>query len=305
MPDEFDYFGGPTPPPEEPVHRPGEVDEDALPPILHRNDHVSRVRASRVTSLAIVGAILFPVLIALVLVRWSGVGQDRDGLEGQAQTGAIVALNDGAYSLWANNDDGSAVRWNPCEPIRWVFNPDGAPLGAVTELQKAMVRVTEGTGIEFDYLGETHELPSRGRSPWLPDTYAEEHWAPVLIAWRTPESTDAPLGEHDRAVAIPVAVGTSKERIFVTAQVIFNEDLAGTPGFTDRRRSIGITMLHELLHVVGLGHVDDTTEIMFPFPVAGNADFGPGDLAGMQAVGSDHGCLEVPEPEFIEVTYAE
>ncbi len=299
-----DFFApatGPTPDP-----APDEDPEGHLPPVLHRDDGVRHSRTGRLTNVAIVLAVLFPVAVVGALVAWVGLGRGELGATGApaAQSGDVVVVDDGAYSLWARNADGSAVRWNPCEPIRWVFNPNGAPLGAVAELQKAMERITEVSGITFDYLGETDELPSRGRPPWLPERYEAARWAPVLVAWRTPDTTDAPLGEHDRAVAIPVAVGNAERRVFVTAQVVFNEDLAGTPGFTDRRRSIGITMLHELLHVIGLGHVDDTDEIMFPFPVAGAADFGTGDVAGMAEVGAENGCLEVPEPEPIEVTYA-
>ncbi len=250
---------------------------------------------------------LAPIAVAAVLLGWAIGGRGSSDVavadpQGQA---LVQQLEDGAYALWARNADGSAVRWNACEPIRWVFNPDGAPLGAVQELQVAMGRVTEGTGLTFDYLGETDELPSRDRRPYQPERYDAQHWAPVLISWRTPETTDAPLTENDRAVAVPVAVGDADERAFVTAQVIFNRELAGIPGFTDRRRSIGITMLHELLHVVGLGHVDDTGEIMFPFPVSGIAGFGNGDVAGMAEIGVQQPCLATPEPEDIEVSYAQ
>lgn len=268
--------------------------------------HTAVVReVGPVRRMAVILAVLLPVLVSILGLVWAVTGgrDQRVADAFPAGDAAIERLEEGAFALWSRNDDGLAVRWNACEPIRWVFNPVGAPLGAVDQLQVAMARITAETGLDFQYEGETTEAPRRDREPWQPDRYPPERWAPVLISWRTAETTDAPLTANDRAVAIPVAVGVPGARAFVTAQVIFNRDLAGTPGFADRRWSIGITMLHELLHVVGLQHVDDTGEIMFPFPVFGDNDFGPGDLVGMRELGKDHPCIETPKPSKITVDY--
>jgi predicted Zn-dependent protease len=45
-------------------------------------------------------------------------------------------------------------------------------------------------------------------------------------------------------------------------------------------------MLHELGHLVGLGHIDDPAEIMNPVSVRPLAGYGPGDLRGLAALGS-------------------
>ncbi|MCY0725732.1 hypothetical protein OVW19_28745, partial [Klebsiella pneumoniae] len=55
-------------------------------------------------------------------------------------------------------------------------------------------------------------------------------------------------------------------------------------------RSDGLTqvraiLLHELAHVVGLGHVDDTNELLHPSN-SSRIDFGPGDLEGLALLGS-------------------
>ena len=43
-------------------------------------------------------------------------------------------------------------------------------------------------------------------------------------------------------------------------------------------------LLHELAHLVGLGHVEDPNQLMFPD--AGNAvELGPGDLGGLAELG--------------------
>jgi hypothetical protein len=63
------------------------------------------------------------------------------------------------------------------------------------------------------------------------------------------------------------------------------------------RWSMELVIAHELGHLLGLGHVKDPAELMFstqvakgviPSPIEG---YGPGDLAGLELVGSDQGCL--------------
>ena len=52
-------------------------------------------------------------------------------------------------------------------------------------------------------------------------------------------------------------------------------------------------MLHELAHVLGLGHIKAQGELMEPSG-GGVTDLGPGDLQGLQELGSSAGCLATP-----------
>lgn len=208
------------------------------------------------------------------------------------------------YLVWARNVDGSAVRWDPCEPIRWVLNPEDAPPGTALDLTRAVGEITATTGLRFRYLGTTDEQPARDRSPYQPQRYGDGAWAPVLVAWSSPAGTDVPLADTDRGVSIPVAVGDGEEDAFVTGQVVFNPDRPLIAGFDDRRTSWGATILHELGHTVGLDHVDDPAQLMFTFPGEGAVRFGPGDLRGLRELGQG-GCLDVPDPVDVDVTYVD
>lgn len=207
------------------------------------------------------------------------------------------------YDVWARNADGTPVRWNPCEPISYVLNPDGAPPGAEADLARATGLVTAASGLRFRYEGRTDEVPTRDRSPYQRDRYGDR-WAPVLVSWTSPADADVPMIASDRGVSIPVAVGDGEADVFVSGQIVLNPDRPLVSGFADRQSSWGATLLHELGHVVGLDHVDDPRQIMYTFPGRGSVTFAHGDLAGLQEVGAG-ACLDVPDPVDVDVRFVE
>ena len=54
-------------------------------------------------------------------------------------------------------------------------------------------------------------------------------------------------------------------------------------------------LLHELGHALGLAHVDDDTQVMFPY-VYEHGAYQSGDLDGLWLLGADQGCIEVAPP---------
>lgn len=205
------------------------------------------------------------------------------------------------YALWGLQPDGSPVRWNPCEPVRWVLDADEAPERAREALSLAMARITAVSGIEFEFVGHTDELPRSDRSLLA----ADGTWAPVLISWVPGDSIDLPLSDLERGVAVPVAVREDGRRVFVTGQVVLNADKTLLPMFEDRHASWGAVLIHELGHLLGLDHVDDPSQLMAPTPGFGEVVLGEGDKAGLRAVGAEQGCLAVPEPRELTVTYGD
>lgn len=258
---------------------------------------------------ALLGVVAFAVYIGVLATGLdSGAGaadtQSGDGSgDGDAVAGATapgMPMADAPYAVWGRNADGDPVRWDPCSPIRWVLDDRAAPADARSTIDEAMSRITAASGLRFEYGGRTSEAPSRDRSLVSGDQTA---WAPVLVTWVPGGSTDLPLGDAERGVAVPVAVDEGGVRTFVTGQVLLNADKRLAPGFVDRHASWGAVVLHELAHLVGLDHVEDPRQLMHPAPGFGPVEFGDGDLAGLAAVGADGGCLEVPEPRDLDVSF--
>ena len=186
-------------------------------------------------------------------------------------------------------------RWNPCAPIHYVVNPGLAPVGSIEDVHEAVRRVSSATGIAFEYDGLSDEIPGRSRATYLPSLYGDR-WAPVLVAWVDPQRTDISFernGHTAAAVAAPLSPVAVND-VLVSGWVAMNQHDPNPPGFAHPGDQ-GPVLLHELGHIMGLGHVDAVGEIMEP---SGGAvtDFGPGDLEGLRLLGRAQGCLVAPNP---------
>jgi len=189
------------------------------------------------------------------------------------------------------------VRFNPCEPIRYVVNSTLAPPGALEDLQEATRRIEAATGLTFVNEGPTDEPVSVSRPRSQPERYGNR-WAPVLVVWDQ--------GSKFRMDATNPAGGRSfpVDQVSVSGVLIVNIDAAGpVPGSSPANgfgpgTSWGRVFIHELGHLVGLGHVARSDQIMFPElgVQRGPAEFQPGDLAGLRLVGREAGCVATPAP---------
>jgi hypothetical protein len=193
-------------------------------------------------------------------------------------------------------DQGLPTRWNPCEPIHYVVNASLAPQGSLGDVHEAISRISAATGIAFVYEGPTDEEATTYREIFQPDRYGDR-WAPILIAWADPDISDFPFEHDDRvaaAVARPAIPPTRFEDVYVSGWMALNADDPNVPGF-DLPGQQGPVILHELGHLMGLGHVNTVGEIMHPSG-GGVVDLGPGDREGLRELGASGGCVRVMEP---------
>ncbi len=188
--------------------------------------------------------------------------------------------------------EGRPGRWDPCRPIPYVLQAGWMPDSGRADVAEALRRVEVATGLAFVYEGDTDEMPSHHREPYQPQRYGDR-WAPLLIGWVPAGSTDLGVGEDAQGVSVAVAVPNDGGPSLVSGQVVLDAThrLYGGfgPGGTE-----GEVLLHELGHAVGLGHVLDPTQVMYPQVKNSLPEFGAGDREGLAAVGAAAGCHPPP-----------
>ncbi|WP_440065210.1 matrixin family metalloprotease [Streptosporangium sp. OZ121] len=199
------------------------------------------------------------------------------------------------YSFLHTRDDGEPVRWSTCEPISYVVRTKGRPEGGDRLLRESLGRISEATGLKFSYRGSTDETPGDGRKAYQPDRYGDR-WAPVLIAYSGPEESARLRGQAvGYGGPVYVRAGRGVPR-YVSGTVVFDAGQMTSMGGDDAIRAV---MLHELAHLVGLGHVDDPRQLMNPVQYGRRVTtLQEGDLAGLKAVG-DGQCYKRVKPRDI------
>ena len=197
----------------------------------------------------------------------------------------LVTASDSYRFLTHQTDDGSPVAYDPCRPIHYVIRKQGEPAGGDQLVTDAVSRVARATGLRFVYDGVTSEAPSRQRPAYQPDRYGDR-WAPVLVAWVTPaENPDFAADVAGQGGSSAVGL-RDQPRVYVTGTLELDAGkLASILERPDGKRVVRAVVLHELGHLVGLDHVSDASQLMYPQGQPGVTEFGAGDLTGLAALG--------------------
>ncbi|MFZ8979757.1 MAG: matrixin family metalloprotease [Candidatus Nanopelagicales bacterium] len=167
---------------------------------------------------------------------------------------------------WAPLIDGTVAHWPRCSTITWTYDGRNAPRGGDArmgdDLSTAFGQLAKLTGLRF--------------------TEADGDSADITVNW-----TDAPSGGAD-------AFGGASEfgGILGSGELTMFRDSnwAQTPGTGTRGR--GALLLHEIGHILGLGHVTDRGQLMFPIHTLGKSPLTPqrGDIAGLKELYAPATC---------------
>ncbi|MCZ2826659.1 MULTISPECIES: matrixin family metalloprotease [unclassified Modestobacter] len=193
---------------------------------------------------------------------------------------------DGTHQFAQLQDDGvTPIAYDPCRPVHYVVRPDNAPVGGDLLIADAVAQVSAVTGLQFVDDGATDEAPTDQRDPYQPDRYGDR-WAPVLVTWDTvAEQPDLAADVAGLAGSLAVSSGEAPG-VYVTGLVELDAaqftEILSRPGGQAVARAI---VLHEFAHLVGLDHVDDPTQLMYPTTSA-VLDFAAGDLTGLSRLGA-------------------
>jgi hypothetical protein len=162
------------------------------------------------------------------------------------------------------------------------INPEGEVTGGSWLVIEAMARVTELSGLRLEYVGPSTERPEQ----WSDAMAGMEGHPPALVSWSDEDETPD-LDGNVVGVGGSISVrGAAYARArYMTGSVILDgPDLADVLERTDGEAQVRAVILHELGHLVGLGHVADPNQLMSETNY-GLHDFGPGDEEGLARLG--------------------
>jgi hypothetical protein len=221
-----------------------------------------------------------------------------------------IAKLPNTYTFLHVQPDGcTPSRFNPCQPIHYIQNAAAAPPDVVANVREAFRRLSVATGMTFVDDGFTDETDRT--TGYVPERYGSR-WAPILISWEHFPADQTNGRSQILGNTLPFRV---QEQV-VSARLRFNVDAyndeftkapiqagfgppagSGTGPIGRENITWGRILLHELAHVVGLGHTSDFGSLMYPDAAQQTirpADFSRNDLAGLRYLGKEAGCLTTP-----------
>ena len=219
-------------------------------------------------TLFVVGAVIVGTVIASPFFE---LGDLRDVVRTDPLHGVEGSGGDG-YTYLITTDSGAPITW-PCDAtIDVVVNPEGAPEGYADLLASSFATVNEASGFTFRVAGETDER-----------TFGEKRVGDVLLGWADEDEVQllagatAGIGGATYATAPGGGGGHA-----IGGSVVLDTDLPGG-WFRDKSADREMILTHELLHVLGLGHTDDPSQLMAP-EHRDQVGLGEGDRAGLAAL---------------------
>ncbi len=195
------------------------------------------------------------------------------------------------------NHNGMYFQWNPCKTINYRVNTGYAGEPAIAITQTSMELLSRATGFKTKYVGTTTAVPlDKKRYPKGTD---------LVVAWGHqddyPELIQA-VGLGGTGPSKPARRRSNNKLVLQIKQpgVTMNMAYGGLYPMTmddAGHESMGLVLVHELGHALGLDHFADDIQIMHP----GNRSpmetgyhpwYEAGDLAGLRAQGAQGGCLK-------------
>lgn len=171
------------------------------------------------------------------------------------------------------------TRWNPCRALRYQINLGGYGEQYRPLVEDAMDRVASATGLDLVYVGDTGFVATSG-SPY--DSSAAE----LTLTLANAGMTDV-IGGGTIGITFTRYTFSPGGAQMISASVTIDMDIANNPDWSPF--GIGPVILHELGHAMGLDHLDDRNQLMYPTN-GGVTSYGTGDQRGLYLLGAAGGC---------------
>lgn len=206
---------------------------------------------------------MFLVAVAVALALQLGSASAR-----AAESGDPVGGAPASYRFEAVDTSGRPAHWDYCTPITYYVNPDLLPPGAETDIDEAFARLSAATGLQFIYAGTTKAIPfADGRS--IPSDVPNS----ITVAWADEVMSPVLAGSVVAHGGLNY-VFTDRGWRATNGAVVVDTEFALAAGF-EGGASRGAVLLHELGHVMNLGHVDDPSQLMTSGVISTDGAFRP------------------------------
>lgn len=178
-------------------------------------------------------------------------------------------------------------RWNPCDPIRWAYNPQDQGYAGLADVYRAFAKISGVSGLQFQYVGETswRYLGNIRDADFPVDV-------DITVSWADESELDALAGPRVGTAGVSGSAappGTDVGFVISRGYLALDNGHALAGGFDEP--GWGQVLLHETLHALGLGHAKKQVQLMYGVAHDDNTRFGAGDITGMTQVGLPAGCI--------------
>lgn len=266
------------------------------------------MRLVRLLPFAATLAVIALVVTALPAVTRSPRASAAAPVTASAAASATPASSAAHYRLTHAYDARSGrvqvVRWAPCvavggsthrHVISYRVNPAGHP-ARVRLVQRAVHRLHRATGLSFHYAGTTRYIPHAHLGVLRALDQQRQAHVPLVVAWawsgRGALASNI-LNSVEQGVGTITWASSPLSQLRINdAAVVMKRGQHLRPGFQSGG-SVGTLLLHELGHAVGLQHVTDPSQIMYPLLGRHSpSTYATGDRAGLAKVGAAAGCMQ-------------
>lgn len=170
-------------------------------------------------------------------VQSNGSDSVQASTQSALDSGVVITLH----------DKGQPVLWDTCDQVDVIVNP-GMVTGARTDVVNALAEISAISGVKFRVVGSTTENPRR-------DWYQSSVNPAVLIGFT--DSSDLFVN----ASALGATVANPQLGHLVTGSVAIRANWYQKASAGQRK----MLLLHELGHLIGLGHSENSDELMSAF----------------------------------------
>jgi hypothetical protein len=179
-----------------------------------------------------------------------------------------------------------AATFTPCQRVDWYFDRTGETADRVTmidDIRAGLAFITPETGLAFTETASPADAD-------LTFTWGDlKSYGGDVAGWGRID------GPGRGTVALSNTVDWTLDRW--AGRGVVRYDLPDRPGWYQTRIGRQTLVIHEVLHTMGMGHVNDITSIMYPQGV-GNANAGilnPSDREGLRTMYLNNPCPPIPD----------